>query len=47
MTEWVLTFSRVATGYGSKKILEDISLDVKKGKSSHWQGQMAAVNPHC
>ena len=32
MTEWVLTFSRVATGYGSKKILEDISLDVKKGE---------------
>ena len=26
MTEWVLTFSRVATGYGSKKILEDISV---------------------
>ena len=32
MTESVLTFSRVATGYGSKKILEDISLDVTKGE---------------
>ena len=32
MTESVLTFSNIATGYGSKKILEDISLDVTKGE---------------
>lgn len=32
MTESVLTFSGVATGYGSKKILEDISLDVQRGE---------------
>ena len=32
MTESVLTFSNIATGYGSKKILEDISLDVKRGE---------------
>ena len=32
MTESVLTFSNIATGYGSKKILEDITLDVKRGE---------------
>lgn len=32
MTESILTFSHVATGYGSKKILGDISLDVQKGE---------------
>ncbi|WP_455957780.1 ABC transporter ATP-binding protein [Anaerotignum lactatifermentans] len=32
MTESVLTFSGVATGYASKKILEDITLDVKRGE---------------
>lgn len=32
MTESVLTFSNVAIGYASKKILEDITLDVKRGE---------------
>ena len=32
MTESILTFSGVATGYGSKKILEDITLGVTKGE---------------
>lgn len=32
MTESLLTFSQVATGYGSKKILENITLDVAKGE---------------
>lgn len=32
MTEDMLTFSHVAAGYGNKKILADITLDVKKGE---------------
>ncbi len=35
MTESVLTFSNIATGYGSKKILEDITLDVTKRGNPH------------
>lgn len=32
MTESILRFSHVAAGYGSKTILEDITLDVQKGE---------------
>lgn len=32
MTDEMLTFSHVAAGYGNKKILADITLDVKRGE---------------
>ena len=46
MTESVLTFSNIATGYGSKKILEDITLDVTKGEILTLAGPNAVSYTH-